>query len=326
MTTMATGSSPESSDSFNGYRAYSHTTTQTVQSSNGANTISFGSGIAVGDIEVEASGNDLVIGVKDPNNPNATFAQLTDKIRIQNWINPLNQVQTFKFADGTTLNASSILSLASANGTETLSSTGSIRTLIGSNADAILLNGSGNTGTMSSTSSGDTLTVSGTGNTLVGGTGTNSLTTSSNGNTLIAGTGATTMTDSGTQGVYQYASGDGAAHIVNGASSNSSATNQLQFGSGVSDEQLWFVHSGNNLQIDVMGTQSQITVNGWFSATGNQLQEITAGGLEIDGQVSQLVQAMATYSTNNPSFNPVTATQAPNNSNLQGAIAAAWHH
>jgi len=36
-------------------------------------------------------------------------------------------------------------------------------------------------------------------------------------NTLIAGTGATTMTDSGAQGVYQYASGDGEVHIVNGA-------------------------------------------------------------------------------------------------------------
>jgi YD repeat-containing protein len=307
-------------DSINGFQAH------TVQSSNGANTISFGSGIAVSDIEVEASGNDLIIGVKNPSNPNATFAQLTDKIRIQNWINPLNQVQTFKFADGTTLTASSILSLASSNGTETLSSTGAIRNLIGSNADAIVLNGAGNTGTISSTSSGDTLTVSGTGNTLIGGTGTDSLTTSSNGNTLIAGTGATTMTDSGTQGIYQYGTGNGVAHIVNGAASNGSASNQLQFGSGNSDEQLWFIRSGNNLQIDLMGSQSQVTVNGWFAATGNQLQAITAVGLQIDSQVSQLVQAMATYSTNNPSFNPTTASQVPNDANLQGAIAAAWHH
>jgi hypothetical protein len=35
---------------------------------------------------------------------------------------------------------------------------------------------------------------------------------------------------------------------------------------------------------------------------------------------------MATYSANNPGFNPATATQMPTDSNLQSAIAAAWHH
>jgi hypothetical protein len=35
---------------------------------------------------------------------------------------------------------------------------------------------------------------------------------------------------------------------------------------------------------------------------------------------------MATYSANNPSFNPATASQMPNDPTLQAAIAAAWHH
>jgi hypothetical protein len=35
---------------------------------------------------------------------------------------------------------------------------------------------------------------------------------------------------------------------------------------------------------------------------------------------------VSTYSANNPAFNPATATQMPTDSNLQGAIAAAWHH
>ena len=75
-----------------------------------------------------------------------------------------------------------------------------------------------------------------------------------------------------------------------------------------------------------MGSQSEVTVAGWFMSPGKQLTEITAGGLEIDSQVAQLVQAMATYSSNNPGFNPTAVSQAPNNSNLQAAIAAAWHH
>jgi hypothetical protein len=74
-----------------------------------------------------------------------------------------------------------------------------------------------------------------------------------------------------------------------------------------------------------MGTNSAVTLAGWFASTANQLSEITAGGLKLDSQVAQLVQAMATYSADNSAFNPVTATEAPNNSALQSAIAAAWH-
>ena len=51
-----------------------------------------------------------------------------------------------------------------------------------------------------------------------------------------------------------------------------------------------------------------------------------AGGLEIDSSVASLVQAMATYSASNAGFNPTSATQAPNDATLQGAVAAAWHH
>jgi hypothetical protein len=56
-----------------------------------------------------------------------------------------------------------------------------------------------------------------------------------------------------------------------------------------------------------------------------ELRWITARGLKLDSQVAQLVQAMATYAADNPSFNPVTATEAPKSSALQSAIAAAWH-
>jgi hypothetical protein len=75
-----------------------------------------------------------------------------------------------------------------------------------------------------------------------------------------------------------------------------------------------------------MGTKSSITVENWFASAGNQLQEITAGGLKIDSQVSQLVQAMATYAANNPGFDPTAASQAPNDPTLQNAIASSWHH
>ena len=168
-----------------GYAARSSTTTQTIQVSNGTNTLSFGSGISASDLEVQASGNDLIVAVKDPNHPNATFAQLTDKVTIQNWVNPLNRLQTFQFADGSTLNAAQIVGLANAGGSDTLTSASGINALIGNNSDAILLNGTGSTGTLVSSSSGDVLSVTGSGNTLIAGTNTDTLTGGSGNDTFV---------------------------------------------------------------------------------------------------------------------------------------------
>ncbi len=162
-----------------------------------------------------------------------------------------------------------------------------------------------------------TLSAAGSGNTSLQANGT--------GDTLVAGTGTTTMADEGTQGVYEYGSGDGTATISNGTGTSSGPANTLAFGSGITDEQLWLTQSGNNLDIDVMGSSSQVTVANWFSSTTSQLKDITAGSDTLaTAQVSQLVQAMATYSTNNPGFNPTTVAQAPNDTTLQAAIAAAW--
>ena len=104
-------------------------------------------------------------------------------------------------------------------------------------------------------------------------------------------------------------------------------TNELDFTGSISNENLWFVQSGNNLKIDLLGTSTSVTVNGWFSSSSNQLQEKTAGGLKIDGQISQLVQAMSTYSAANAGFDPTNSSlhMVPTDTSLQNAVAAACH-
>jgi hypothetical protein len=95
----------------------------------------------------------------------------------------------------------------------------------------------------------------------------------------------------------------------------------------ITDDELWFVHSGNDLKIDLMGTNTQVTVANWFGSGNHPLQEITAGGLKLDGQISQLVQAMATYSAGNPGFDATASGvhTLPNDTGIQTAMAAAWH-
>ncbi|HEX2652024.1 MAG TPA: calcium-binding protein, partial [Xanthobacteraceae bacterium] len=126
---------------------------------------------------------------------------------------------------------------------------------------------------------------------------------------------------------YLFGRGGGQDQIVNGTTGQTVARGELDFGANISNEQLWFQQNGNDLSIAVMGSQDRITVAGWFSSSTSQLAEITtADGAKLDSGLAQLVQAMAAYSAANPGFDPTTATQAPDDSNLQTAIATAWHH
>jgi Ca2+-binding RTX toxin-like protein len=355
------------------------TTTVTTHVDGGADTLLFKPGVAVSDVMAEQSGNNLVVALRNPNNPTASFSQLTDQVTFVNWFNPMDQVQTFSFANGTSINVANMSFQTGGSGNETLVGSGANNwlvagsgndTLIGGTGNNILVGGAGNdtliggagnnmligtggvntTAVYTSTSTAivadlatgvaqngqggtDTLVgiqniiASGNGTTLTAGGGSDVLQiVGGTGGTLAAANGADTLIDSGTQSFYRYGSGDGPATIVNGSSANSGASNELDLGPGLSDENLWFVQSGNDLQIDITGTNSGVTLKGWFSSAGNQLQGITAGGLKIDSQISQLVQAMATYSADNPGFNPAAVAQAPNDNALQSAIAASWHH
>ncbi|MEW6438247.1 MAG: calcium-binding protein [Pseudomonadota bacterium] len=194
-------------------------------------------------------------------------------------------------------------------------------TLIGGAGTESLATQSGNYNTLIGGSGTDLLEQGrGSYDVLIGGSGADILRSVSADNTLIAGSGMDTLENEAANSVYMFGTESGQATIVNGSSSN-----ELEFGTGISDQDLWFTESGNNLNINVVGTSKQVTVSDWLLGGNYQLSEITAGGLEIDSQVSQLVQAMASYAAANPSFNPETATQMPNDPSLQKALAAAWH-
>ena len=42
----------------------------------------------------------------------------------------------------------------------------------------------------------------------------------------------------------------------------SGTTNKLDFTGGITDQNLWFIQSGNNMKIDLLGTNTSVTVNG----------------------------------------------------------------
>jgi len=167
--------------------------------------------------------------------------------------------------------------------------------------------------------------ATGTHDKITGNSATDTLTAAGSSDTLVAGTGGGTLIASGSGDFMSFGTTAGSVAIINGTSANTTASNELDFGSGLTDEKLWLKQSGNNLVIELLGTSTAVTVRGWFAHTYNQLGSITAGGLTLDTKVSQLVQAMATYQTAHPTFDPTTATTMPTDTTLQNAIAADWH-
>jgi Ca2+-binding RTX toxin-like protein/subtilisin-like proprotein convertase family protein len=224
-------------------------------------------------------------------------------------------------------------------------------TLIGGTGDNVLLSGIYGDNTLIAGSGSQTL-LSYTGNDLlIAGSGADILDCEGGSSTAIGGSGADTLMSGveyqgyvGRQDTLFAGSGydvfqigddgfrDTTTTIINGSASNAVAHNELDFvdgnfHSGITDEQLWLSRANNDLVIDILGQHGSVTVSNWFAGTGYQMQEITVGGLKLDSQIAQLVQAMATYSAANL-FNPTasTITQLPNDPALQSAIASAWHH
>ncbi len=171
--------------------------------------------------------------------------------------------------------------------------------------------------------------VVGNANTILAGTNAsvavtgNSNTVTQSGGTIYMASGNTgDVINGGNSDRYGFASSFGQNTINNGG--GTIANGSVVFDSGVTDQKLWFVKSGNDLLVDLLGTSGQIKIAGWYTATGNQVQSFTAGGLNLSSQIAQLVTAMATYQTAHPSFNPATATAMPTDTTLQNAITAAW--
>ena len=83
--------------------------------------------------------------------------------------------------------------------------------------------------------------------------------------------------------------------------SDTGGSDTVAFTSDVAWDQLWFSRNGSDLLIELMGTESEVTVEGWWSGALNsevdasrQVETIEAGEYALAASaVQQLVQAMA---------------------------------
>jgi Ca2+-binding RTX toxin-like protein len=111
--------------------------------------------------------------------------------------------------------------------------------------------------------------------------------------TLDGGTGNDTLYGGVGNDTYLFTRGGGQDMIedVDAAVGN---LDQLTFGTGVANDQLWFSQSGQDLVVSIVGSADWVTIRQWSAGASSHVERITAGGKSLaDTQVANLVQAMS---------------------------------
>ncbi|WP_428492531.1 carbohydrate-binding domain-containing protein [Rhodopila sp.] len=110
--------------------------------------------------------------------------------------------------------------------------------------------------------------------------------------TLTGMSSTNLMVGNGGSDTYVMRASDKTDTIVNGAGSSITAAGKLEL--PFSHGQLRFEQYGNDLVVDVLGTNQQTVIKNWYNG-GQQLAEIVSSDeLKLDTGLPNLVQAMAT--------------------------------
>ena len=169
---------------------------------------------------------------------------------------------------------------------------------------------------LTGTTGNDVLTGGQLNDVISGGAGNDTLSGGKGNDRLIGGVGSDT---------YLQGRGDGQDVIDNStADLTVGKLDKVKFGADIATEQLWFLHSGNDLQINVIGTTDTVKIANWYTSAANHVQQIVAGDGKVitDTSVEQLISAMAGFTPPAPG-----QTSLPQNYHdaLAPVLAANWH-
>ena len=147
------------------------------------------------------------------------------------------------------------------------------------------------------------------------------------GNDTLIGAGGNDILDGG-DGNDTYVFGRGDGHDIVRESGGDLDT--VQFGAGISADQIRLQRSANDLVASIIGTADQLTIENWYLGGDNRVEQFkTASGavsqvetLVVESQVQNLVHAMAAFAAH-----PLGATSLPSNppAQLDSVIAPNSH-
>jgi trimeric autotransporter adhesin len=178
---------------------------------------------------------------------------------------------------------------------------------------ADMINGGAGNDTLSGLAGNDKLSGGAGNDRMDGGAGNDTLAGNTGNDTLIGGKGNDT---------YLFAKGDGQDRIIDTDGTLFNA-DVLKI-SGAATHQLWFKRTGNDLEIDILGTQDKAFIQDWFAGSSNRVEKITAAdsgkSLSIS-KVNSLVSAMASFS-----FDMSATSTLPSNTPaaITKLVASSW--
>jgi len=144
----------------------------------------------------------------------------------------------------------------------------------------------------------DTIKGSSGADILVGGDGDDQLYGNNGDDILIGGAGNDVLNGGRGNDRYLFDKGWGQDTVYD-YDTTTGNMDTLVFGEGIAPDDLIFSRSGNDLIIRRNGSEDQITVQRWYSGWQYQTEILEAGdGMQLlNSQVEQLIQAMASFST-----------------------------
>lgn len=142
--------------------------------------------------------------------------------------------------------------------------------------------------------------ISGTGNTLnnvlVGNSAANTLSADAGHDTLDGMNGADTLAGGKGNDTYLLGRSYGSDTVIEN-DVTAGNTDIALFLPGISADQIWFQHVGNNLEASIIGTTDKLIIKDWYLGSAYHLEQFrTADGLTLlDSKVEDLVTAMASF-------------------------------
>ncbi|ULA63471.1 MAG: hypothetical protein LZF86_110167 [Nitrospira sp.] len=186
----------------------------------------------------------------------------------------------------------------------------SVAWTLGSNFENLTLTGAG--------------AVNGTGNSLAnvltGNAAANTLSGGSGSDTLAGGQGNDILSGGNGNDTFQFFRGDGQDLIQD----NNGTADTTQFGATINPLDLVLSRQANNLRIAIHGSADAVTIQNWYTSAANRTETIQAGNGQtlLSMQVNQLIQAMATFSSQSGLTWDQAIDQRPQD--VQAVIAASW--
>ncbi|MBL0075973.1 MAG: hypothetical protein IPP41_08565 [Rhodocyclaceae bacterium] len=129
---------------------------------------------------------------------------------------------------------------------------------------------------------------SGDGNDLVNGSFGNDI--------IVGGKGNDTLSGGIGNDTYVFARGDGSDTIKENDATVGNA-DAIQFLAGITSDQIWLRHVGNNLEVSVIGTGDKLVIKDWYLGDSYHVEQFKTADSKIltDDDVENLVQAMSPF-------------------------------